>query len=195
MTGNNASEYDDSDLEAMRRLNAGEDLALNDIMERWKARVITYLLRFTGDEAVAFDLAQETFVRLYQSRQRFCPKSSTDRSFSAWLFGIAANLGRQYLRWHRRHPTVSLEEAAQVTIRGDPAFTAESKEREIAVKSAIGALPDDLREALILSEYEGLTHAEIAKVSGCSVKAIERRLSRARDQIRSGLRRYLSDPG
>ena len=191
MTGNKASGHDDSDLVAMRRLIAGEDLALNEIMERWKNRVVSYLIRFTGDEVIAGDLAQETFVRLYQSRL----KSDTNRSFSTWLFGIAANLGRQHLRWHRRHPTVSLEEAADVTICGDPGFSAESKEREIAVRSAISALPDELREALILSEYEGLAHAEIARVADCSVKAVERRLSHARHQIRSGLRRYLSDPG
>jgi len=118
MTGNNASEYDDSDLEAMRRLNAGEDLALNDIMERWKARVITYLLRFTGDEAVAFDLAQETFVRLYQSRQRFCPKSSTDRSSDGNIsVGIAAI---QPYRWRKLHksPSVGTQHSQRNRRRG-----------------------------------------------------------------------------
>ena len=176
-----------SDLEAMRRLAAGEDLALNEIMERWKARLISYLLRFTGNESVALDLAQETFVRVYQGRAKFRPGSN----FSTWLFGIAANLGRQHHRWQRRHPTVPMEEAAEAACSGDPRHSAESQEREKAVKSAIASLPEDLREVLILSEYEDLSQAEIAAIAGCSVKAVERRLSHAREQLRKRLARYL----
>ena len=176
-----------SDLEAMRRLAAGEDLALNEIMERWKARLISYLFRFTGNESVAIDLAQETFVRVYQGRAKFRPGST----FSTWLFGIAANLGRQHHRWQRRHPTVPMEAAEEAVSSGDPGESAESKEREHAVKSAIASLPEDLREALILSEYEDLSQAEIAAIAGCSVKAVERRLSHAREQLRKRLSRYL----
>jgi len=181
------SESTRSDLEAMRRLAAGDDLALNEIMERWKARLISYLFRFTGNESVAIDLAQETFVRVYQGRTKFRSGST----FSSWLFGIAANLGKQHHRWQRRHPTLPMEEAAEAASIGDPGESAESKERQNAVKSAISALPEDLREALILSEYEDLSQAEIAAIAGCSVKAVERRLSRAREFLRKGLSRHL----
>ena len=70
---------------------------------------------------------------------------------------------------------------------------AELHEREEAVRSAIASLPPDLREALILSEYEQLSHAEIASIAGCSVKAVERRLSHAREILRRELARYLRD--
>jgi RNA polymerase sigma-70 factor (ECF subfamily) len=178
------------DREAMSRLAGGEDLALNGIMERWKSRLTAYLYRFTGNESAALDLAEETFVRLYQSRAKFRAHSS-NAAFSTWLFGIAANLGRNHLRWQRRHPTLPLEEADTVATEGDPLKVAESHERERAVQVAIASLPPDLRESLILSEYEHLSQAEIAAIAGCSVKAVERRLSHAREILRKELARYL----
>ena len=177
----------DEDRDAMSRLATGEDLALNEIMERWKDRVTAYLYRFTGNQSVAVDLAEETFVRLYQSRAKF----RSSGVFSTWLFGIAANLGRNHHRWQRRHPTLPLEEAGELSSDGNPRASAEAHERGVAVQRAVTSLPDDLRETLILSEYEGLTQAEIAVVARCSVKAVERRLSRARALLRSTLSEYL----
>jgi RNA polymerase sigma-70 factor (ECF subfamily) len=176
------------DREAMERLVAGEDLALNAIMERWKNRLVAYLYRFTGNEATALDLAEETFVQVYQGRAKF----RVDRPFPTWLFGIAANLARNHLRWRRRHPTLPITEADHVPSDEDPVRSAEARERGKAVQKAIALLPPDLREALILVEYEGLSHAEISVISGCSAKAVERRLSRAREILRQELFRYLS---
>ena len=79
------------ELEAMRLLAEGNDAALNALMEDWSPRVTAMLYRMTGNPAVASDLAQETFVRLYQTCRRFRPGNAT-RPFSTWLFGIAANL-------------------------------------------------------------------------------------------------------
>ncbi len=185
-----ASTSDDADGEAMHRLSSGEDHALTELMDRWKSRLIAYLLRFTGSEAVAIDLAQETFVRLYQSRARY-RASSSPRCFSNWLFGIAANLGRNYLRWQGRHPTHPLDGEEGPLATGDPSLSAQAQEQSRAVQQAIAALSPDLREALILSEYEDLSHEEIATIAGCSVKAVERRLSHAREQLRKSLSRYL----
>lgn len=179
------------DREAMRRLAGGEDLALSGIMERWKSRLTAYLYRFTGNESTALDLAEETFVRLYQSRAKFRDHAS-HAAFSTWLFGIAANLARNHLRWQKRHPTLAMEEAASVASAGDPSLSAESREREQAVRTAIATLPPDLREALIMSEYERLPQAEIAAIAGCSAKAVERRLSHAREILRKKLSRYLA---
>lgn len=72
----------DADIAAMRRLRDGDDLALNEIMDRWQRRLTSYLLRAIGNETVAIDLAQETFVRVYQSRDKYLPKGQ----FSTWLF-------------------------------------------------------------------------------------------------------------
>jgi RNA polymerase sigma-70 factor (ECF subfamily) len=86
-----------------------------------------------------------------------------------------------------------LEEASEGSSvsEGDPSLSAEASEREKAVQQAISALPSDLREALVLAEYEHLSHAEIATIAGCSAKAVERRISRAREILRKELSRYL----
>lgn len=179
----------DSDIEAMARLGAGDDLALNELMDRWRIRLISYLMRMVGDEVSAIDLAQETFVRVYQARQSYRPAAA----FSTWLFAIATNLARQHLRWRRRHPAMSLDDDSQ-DMKGlheqipseahTPSQNALEAERASAVRQAICGLPQDQREAVILCEYEGLSHAEIAAVTGCSAKAVETRLYRARQTLR-----------
>jgi RNA polymerase sigma-70 factor (ECF subfamily) len=178
------------ELEAMRQLASGNDTSLNTLMDEWSPRVTAMLYRMTGNPAVAADLAQETFVRLYQTCPRFRPGNAA-RPFSTWLFGIAANLAKNHLRWKGRHPEAPLESAADPSDPDNPASSAESAERAVAVRAAIATLPIDQREALILSEYEGLSHAEIALVVGCSVKAVERRLSHAREILKRELARYL----
>ena len=178
------------EVDAMRSLAGGEDAALNGIIDRWGARVTALLYRMTGNAATANELAQETFVRLYQTRGRFRPAASV-RPFSTWLFGIAANLARTHLRWRSRHPEFPMDEAPETGSGDNPSSDAELRERAEAVRRAVAALPHDLREALVLSEYEGLSQAEIASVAGCSAKAVERRLSRARELLRKDLSRYL----
>ena len=97
---------DATDSELMVRLAGGEDLALNTLMDRWSDRVIAFLFRMTGQREAAVDLAQETFVKLYQARGRYKPQGT----FSSWLFAIAANLARNHARWKSRHPTVSMDD-------------------------------------------------------------------------------------
>ena len=158
-------------------------------MEQWRSRLTSFLYRFTGNESVALDLAEETFVRLYQNRAKFRPEGN----FSTWLFGIAANLGRNHLRWQKRHHSLPLAEAGEIVTSGDPSKSAEMRELENVVKNAVFLLPPKLRETLLLSEYENLSQAEIAKIAGCSVKAVERRLSHSRELLRKELSRYLRD--
>lgn len=184
---------DDPDFVAMARLRDGDDLALNEIMERWQIRVTSFLVRMIGNPSVAVDLAQETFVRVYQQRAKFRPQSE----FSTWLFAIAVNLGRQHFRWRSRHPAVSLDDAGEdssplvaKTVSGDadPSECLESNERALLVRNAVMALPPDLREAVIFSEYEDLSHQQIAVIAGCSAKAVETRLYRARAILRERLK-------
>ena len=177
----------------MLRLRDGEDLALNEIIDRWQRRLTSYLLRLTGSEAVALDLAQETFVRVYQNRARYRPTGA----FSTWLFAIASNLARHHIRWRMRHPSISID-AEQPAIAEalsasdpDPSARLENNERANAVREAISRLPPDLREAVILFEYEDMSYDQIAKIQGCSVKAVETRLYRARGTLREKLDRWL----
>ena len=95
---------EDPDVRAMSRLREGEDLALDEIMDRWQGRLMSYLFRLTGTETVAIDLAQDTFVRVYQHRERY----RATGAFSSWLFAIATNLARQHTRWKMRHHSISM---------------------------------------------------------------------------------------
>jgi RNA polymerase sigma-70 factor (ECF subfamily) len=177
----------------MAKLVEGHETALNSLMERHGEKVFHYLIRQVQNEAEAADLAQETFVRVYQNRARFKPSAR----FTTWLYTIATNLARDRFRWRTRHPQVSLEaenpstEGTLTDVLADenpgPSEELQRVERADAVRRVIARLPEDLRTALILFEYDGQSHAEIAAIAGCSVKAVESRLFRARQLLRTHL--------
>lgn len=183
------------DTELMLRLQGGDDLALNELMTRWQQPLVSFIYRYVGSHAEAIDLAQETFVRVFESRHRYKPSAK----FSTWLFTIASNLCRNLFRWRQRHPTVALDAplsesagsgnlAESLADEADtPADTAERNDVAAAVKDQIHRLPHDLKTAVLLFEYEDLSHQEIAAVLRCSSKAVETRLYRARNILREKL--------
>ena len=181
-----------TDAELMHRLAGGDDLALNALMGRWKTRVVSFLYKMTGHAATAEDLAHDTFVKLYQTRHRY----RLDAKLSTYLFAIANNLARNHARWKLRHPTVALdqdpEDAARLIESVDPGQTpdeaAVSAERSKAIHHAFGELPADLREAMTLFIYEAMSYAEISHVVGCSPKAAETRIYRARQILKDRLK-------
>ena len=188
-----AAIMDTPDSELMARLAAGEDLALNSLMDRWSSRVMAFLYRMTGQRETAADLAQETFVKLYQARSRYRPQGK----FSTWIFTIAANLARNHNRWKSRHPTVSIHatdsdgaETFPETVAPDqtPEESAKARETAAAVDQAILSLPIELRESLTLFVYEDLAYTEIATLSHCTPKAVETRIYRARQLLKEKLK-------
>jgi len=193
----NAPRPDEQDAQDMARLIAGHDAALNDLMERHAERLFHYLLRSLQDESDAADLAQETFVKLYQSRDKF----DTRQKFSTWLYAIASNLVRDRYRWRSRHPQVSLNAENPATgidfretlpeQKPSPSETVQAEERADAVRRAVAALPEELRVPLILAEYEERSQAEIGEILKCSAKAVETRIYRARQQLRVTLGKLL----
>jgi RNA polymerase sigma-70 factor (ECF subfamily) len=192
MTTDNTDTQDTAD---MAQLAQGHEAALDSLMQRHGEKVFHYLIRQLQNEADAADLAQETFVRVFQNSARFDPAAK----FTTWLYTIATNLVRDRFRWKARHPQVALDaenEATGITL-GDviadenpgPAEQMQTAERANVVRRAVARLPEDLRMAIVLSQYEGCSQAEIAAIVGCTVKAVESRVSRARQLLRS----YLSD--
>jgi RNA polymerase sigma-70 factor (ECF subfamily) len=185
---------DEPDEVLMGALAGGDDLALNHLMDRWQAPLRGFLYRYTQNEHDAGDLAQETFVRIYQNRTRFRPGAR----FSTWMFQIALNLARSRARWQKRHPTESLDGESetpssrlQISSDSTPAEASLAAEQTATVRAAIAALPPDLREAVILSEYEERPQAEIAAIVGTTAKGVETRLYRARQHLRKALQKYL----
>jgi len=177
----------DCDEDTMLALQRGDDLALNRLMDRWQVPLRAFLYRSTQNEHDALDLAQETFVRIYRHRARY----RAGARFSTWMFQIALNLARDHARRQRRRPTAPLDEAPEPTTSRHPGHEATEAEAAAAVRAAIAQLPEDLREAVLLSEFEQLSHAEIAEIAGATPKAIETRLYRAREKLRALLARHL----
>jgi RNA polymerase sigma-70 factor (ECF subfamily) len=188
---------DECDKAAMVRLASGHENALNELMERHSAKLFNYINRCLQNEEDADDLAQESFVRVYQNRGKFDPR----QRFSTWLYAIATNLVKDRYRYRLRHPHVSLDTQNETTGQSfsenlregqpTPSQSIQVAERADAIRKAVGLLPEDLRTPLILSEYEEMSQAEIGVILNCSAKAVETRIYRARKLLRSSLSHLL----
>jgi RNA polymerase sigma-70 factor (ECF subfamily) len=179
-------------------LQRGDASALNRLIARWQRPLMGFAYRYVQSTADAQDMVAETFVRLYQGRDRLRP----DTNLPAWLFTTLANLCRNHHRWKRRHPTVSFAWAASDA--GAPGEPAEARpypatteagpdallvrdESLDALRRAIDALPHDLKATVLLHHYERLSYREIASITGCSERGVETRLYRARQRLRRAL--------
>jgi RNA polymerase sigma-70 factor (ECF subfamily) len=184
----------DPDAELMLRLKNGEDSVLNELMGRWQQSLVAFIYRYIGDETDALDLAQETFVRVYQTRRRYTVKAK----FSTWLFAIAANLCRNHLRWRqrRRESVAETLDTEDVQLAGSLRSLDDSPDQAIIrsesisiIKEIVSQLPHDLKTVILLYEYQTLSYEDISSVLGCSIKAVEMKLYRARKLLRETLSR------
>jgi RNA polymerase sigma-70 factor (ECF subfamily) len=192
-----STEADTQDRADMEKLQAGHDAALNDLMARHATPIFHFLFRLTGCEDDANDLAQETFVRVFKS----CRNFRLEQKFSTWLYAIAANLARNHFRWRQRHPNISLETENPQTEQSlgstlpanSPAPNEEilTDERCRAVRSAVDHLPEELREAIVLCEWQERSMAEAAMILDTTPKAVESRIYRARQILRERLKHWL----
>ncbi len=182
------------DRDLMAQVQGGDERAFGLLMQRWERPVKALIGRLILNASEAEELAEETFVRVWQNREKF----RVGAAFRPWLFTIAVNLTRNRLAWWRRRPAVALEDWNEVgelgagsgeTVGG--AALLEQHERAAAVRAAIAELPRDLREALILFEYEQLSHAEIAEAVGTTSKAVETRIYRAKEKLRIRLQPWI----
>ncbi len=173
----------------MAALKDGDDASLATLMARWEVPAKAFLLRLGVPSAGVEDVAQETFVKLYENRARF----RTGCAFKPWFLTIAGNLGRNALRWRGRHPGESLDAAEETGgVLADPgatspALAAERSAEAAQVREAVANLPEPLREAVVCVEWEDLSYAEAAMVLRCSAKAVETRLYRARRTLHEAL--------
>lgn len=173
----------------MEALQNGDDHALATLMHRWELGVKAFLLRLGVPAADVEDVAQEAFVRIYQKRDRY----RAGAAFKPWLLTVAGNLGRNRLRWRFRRREDSIEAMDTSRPGGfdpvDPSARPASDLAEKAglareVRNAIDTLPDKLRQAVLCVELEDLSYAEAGQVMGCTAKAVETRLYRAREMLR-----------
>ena len=169
-------------------------------MERYAGPIVNLAYRFLGNRADAEEIAQKTFLRLYQHPPHLEPSSK----LFTWLYRVAMNLCLDSLRRKSRTPPLVSLEAPAEQEEGEPLSekvpdraTRHPREKIIgsetaeAVRRAVASLPEPLRAPLVLSALEKLSHAEIAGILGLSPKAVERRLSRARALLKQRLQPYL----
>ncbi|MCE9613111.1 MAG: sigma-70 family RNA polymerase sigma factor [Lentisphaerae bacterium] len=183
------ADLDTTDDALVARLQSRDESAFDDLMQRYKQPIVSFVYRMTGDADAAQDVAQDIFVKVYRAIPAFRP---TPRSrFSTWLFQVARHAALDYLRHRSRRPPslASTGATADAEQAGPDTVSADVARREVAqaVAHAVAQLPEDQRTALVLSEYEGLTDADIAAIMRCSAKSVEARLYRARHALRKSL--------
>ena len=178
------------------QVKAGNDQAFDAILARYKRPILNFVFRMLGNTTEAQDVAQETFVRAYQGLHKPTFHQTT-AAFSTWLFQVARHAALDCLRRRKRHPAASLAamddhgESVASTGRTAPEEFADRETGE-QIAAAVALLPEDQRTAIILSEYEDLSYAEIAAVMMCSQKSVESRLYRARQFLRYRLQSLLA---
>lgn len=165
------------DQECVTRAQRGEGKAFSELVARYQDRVYRFLLRLTRSQDDARDLTQDTFMRAYQSIDRWRP----DALFRTWLFRIARNVAFDRLRRDKRVEFVELDEDADIpdTAAG-PEAALETTQRYRLLEAALERLPAEHREILLLREIEEMSYEDIADVLDLHIGTVKSRLARAR---------------
>ncbi|GBF33773.1 RNA polymerase sigma factor RpoE [Desulfocucumis palustris] len=162
--------------------------AFDELVKKYESKIYTVAYRFTSNHADANDLAQETFIRVYQSLGTF----RGDSSFATWLYRIAANVCRDELRRQQRRKKVSLDEimshpGGNIYLADEASSPEESLERnelQRAVQKCLNTLSEEQRLILVMREIQGLSYEEIAASLDCSLGTVKSRLSRSRQALK-----------
>lgn len=183
---------DDLDAELMQSAAEGDATAFGLIVERHKNGLVNYLTHLTGSRDHAEEIAQEAFLRLYQSSHRYDERGK----LSSYLYSIATNLvrseQRRQTRWLRLLPKLVMH-GRQEGMTPQAGLLANEACEE--VRGALEKLPLNLRAPVILREIEGWSYQEIAVALDCRVGTIKSRISRARERLRTLLADYWSRQG
>jgi RNA polymerase sigma-70 factor, ECF subfamily len=174
------------DAELVGRSRKGDKAAFSILFEKYRHRVFAFAYRLTGCRQTAEDVAQTTFLKAYQSLAAL----DDPRLFYYWLFSIARNEALAGLR-RGRNATASLEEAADVWDDDSPHENVVTEELHVLVKRLLGQLKPEYREVLVLRQYESLSYAEIAAITGDSISAVESRLFKARKALAMQMAPYM----
>ena len=180
-----------TDEELVARAKGGDADSFNQLVLRWERPIYALAYRVIGREEDARDVCQETFLRAF----RALPGFKGEAKFSSWLYRIALNLCRDWIRRQRRAPTVQMPEGVdpiEVAGEGGPVESIEElvarRELSAVVEEAMALLPEEQRTAVILKEYHGMTFQEIADLQGCPLSTVKTRLYQGLSVLRKYLR-------
>ncbi|MDO9320078.1 MAG: RNA polymerase sigma factor RpoE [Pseudomonadales bacterium RIFCSPLOWO2_12_59_9] len=188
----------EEDQQLVERVQRGDKRAFDLLVLKYQHKILGLVVRFVRDPHEAQDVAQEAFIKAYRALANF----RGDSAFYTWLYRIAINTAKNYLVSRGRRPPetdVSAEDAEFYD--GDHGLKdIESPERlllrdeiEATVHRAIANLPEDLRTALTLREFDGLSYEDIAAVMRCPVGTVRSRIFRAREAVDKALQPLLQD--
>jgi RNA polymerase sigma-70 factor (ECF subfamily) len=188
-------DWTDEDLVARSR---GGDLdSFNQLILRWERPIYALAYRVIGREEDARDVCQETFLRAF----RALPGFKGQAKFSSWLYRIALNLCRDWMRRQRRAPTVQLLEGVdpvELAAEQGPVESIEDlvsrRELSAVVEEAMALLPEEQRTAIVLKEYHGMTFQEIADLQGCPLSTVKTRLYQGLSVLRRHLEKHSRAP-
>ncbi|HEX2165272.1 MAG TPA: RNA polymerase sigma factor [Thermoanaerobaculia bacterium] len=186
-----AAHEEPTDAELMAATREGDRAAFGRLVDRHKDRLVAYLGRLTGSPERAEDLAQEAFLRLYESAGRYAERGR----LGGLLYAISVNLLRSEERRARRRRALSVLLPLPGEAAAEPAAPAAllARERERQLARALAALPLAYRVPLVLAEVEGWSHREIAAHLGCREGTVKSRLHRGRERLRRKLAPYWNE--
>ena len=187
----------ESDLELMLRVREGDAASFEVLLRRYRLPLVGYFRRMVRDQSLAEDLAQEVFLRVYKSRERYQP----DARFTTWLYRIATNLALNAIRDRRDEVSGSASEDDEnggVLERFiDPGPSAEQRlvhrDRERLIRQSVNALPENQRTAVILHKYQEVDYRQIAGILSVSESAVKSLLFRAYETLRMRLEPLLRE--
>ncbi|HEV2382619.1 MAG TPA: RNA polymerase sigma factor [Terriglobia bacterium] len=176
----------------VKRCLAGEDSAWEELLKAHNRKVYNLCYRFTGRSGEAEDLTQEVFIKIFQTLRTY---DDAQGAFSTWLNRVARNhLVDHYRRTHKDRLTSSLEEEPSVlqetpSTEEHPMARLESQERRELLQAALDRLSPDMREAVILRDFQDLDYDEIAQVLGVPQGTVKSRINRGRLELARVLKR------
>lgn len=179
------------DAELMLAVKAGDDVCFDVLLARHRGPIVHFLFRMVQNASIAEELAQEVFLRVYQSRARY----TVDAKFTTWLYRIATNRALNWLRDNRRHnENERLDAVTPDGIRRqipDPRVSAEARalRQEILdrIRECVMRLPDRQRAAVLMHKYDDLDYQQIAEALDSTPQAVKSLLFRAYTTLRQTL--------
>ena len=178
----------ESDQRLVARVQRGDRRAFDALVIKYQSRIATLIGRFVRDTDEVMDVAQETFIKAYRAIGSF----RGDAQFYTWLYRIASNTAKNYLvAKSRRPPDTDLwigegdpgEGSVEIESTEGPQGLHERDQLLEALSGGLDNLPEDLKVALVLREFDGLTYEEIAEVMECPVGTVRSRIFRAREAL------------
>lgn len=188
---------EDLDQDLVRRVQQGDKSAFDLLVIKYQHRIVHLVNRYVKDPSEAQDVAQDTFIKAYRALGDF----RGDSAFYTWLYRIAINTAKNYLLSRsRRHidyeidvqDAEQVENAAQLKDMDTPDNLLMNEQIIKVIKSAIEKLPEEMRIAITLREFEGMSYEEIAEAMDCPIGTVRSRIFRAREAIDEKLKPLLN---